>query len=484
MSKRISELTEVTAPLKTDTIPIVQAGVTKRILVRFLRVLGITIPEDHGAIGDGATDDTASLIDITSDHVAASTDDLSVVLAPRTYLANTVTGTIGVDGRIVGSWSHGLSIFGQGAKSLLKTSQNAALFIVRDTDAADRQKAATFAHFALQGDGKASGKTFQDLFRIGFFGSDGTSRDVIIDVYAKGAGGIGLLSAYTDLDGAGSVTIACRAEDCGTGLVGQEGEHHGYWSVNNTIGVRVGGNCNLIGGQFEDCTTAYSLDAGGNDAHGVMVGTSFTHNTTALNYGASVNGQYATGIRIFDGALTMAGNTRFHTFNGCFIAGTTYTFTASKVRFIGCTFGRESGGYHAGATFGTGGNGDSQIEFIDPRAEDGLIPSWIGAQYHPSATYTSNADKTLSFQHSWAPIITIADGSATATVNLFNQRTPSQGERQWVVNREGQTVNYYWATGTGIAIPTNKSALIGFSSGGNMICFALVDNVATSVARP
>jgi hypothetical protein len=441
-------------------------------IVTFNLVTGVTTLETRGAAGDGATDDTAQIADVGTDFGAGDTGSQVLALGARTYLTT---------GMAIGSpWPMGLSVYGQGPKSVFKTTTNAPCILMADGDASDRAKATTFSGISFLGDGKATGKTSQDGLRVGWGvpGLDGAARVFAQNLYAKDMGGIGFILAYTDLLGIGPVSVGCRAESCYIGMAGLEGEAHGFSANDCTTGLRVLGNFNMLGGQLEDNDVAYDLIAGGNDGHGNCVGVSFTHNAIAIQLGATTNGQYFTGCRLFDGDVVIAtGNDKFHTFNACLIAGTDYDLFG-KTRWLNCTFGQA---YYNSSDFTDGEN-----EFVNPLGEDGTVPSWIGQQHHCQVSYASNADKTLTSQQSWAEVVEVAAGSESATVNLFNTRTPSRGQRlQYVINRTAQSVKYYFASGTGITIPTLKTAIVGVSNdGANLSVFALLDNNASTVARP
>lgn len=421
---------------------------------------GVTTPEAHLAVGNGVANDTAAFTDIRDDHNGGDLSCVSTTLGARTYLAT------GID-----QWPMGLSVFGQGPKSILKTTTNAPLFVNRDSDLADRQKAATFAHFSLLGSGKASGLGSQDLFRVGYLSGDGTSRALALDLYAKDAGGIGLFLAYTDMDGIGSVNAFCRVESCAHGLLMLEGESHGLQAWNNTLGARAGGNSVFIGGSFEDNTKAFEITAGGNDAHGMCVGTSFVHNPTAIDIAATTNGYYFTGIRIFEGDINIAaGNGLFHEFKSSHISPSDLNLNG-KAFWYGITFGSA----YLGTVDTTGG----QNYFVECRGDNGAIPSWLGTLIHVPYTFPSDANQTLSGQQSWASIaLDIQNGVATASRTITSVRPPSRGEKFYVVNRSTFPHDYKWSSGTAVTIPAGCCAYVG-ADGTNALLLG-VCNIATA----
>ena len=432
---------------------------------------GVCTPEQFGALGDATTDD-AALTAAKTAFSAGTAADQALQIGARPYLTA---------GMAIGSpWPMGFSIFGKGNKSAFTTTANAPCILMASSIPAQQALTTTFSDLSFVGSGKASGLTSQDGLRVGYAGSDGAGRVTAINCYAKDMGGIGHILAYSDYLGAGPVSFGLRAESCASGLAGLEGEAHGYSAHACTVGAYALGNFNMIGGQFAENDLGFWAKAGGNDGHGVLVGVSFVHNTVSLQLDALNNGEYFTGCRFFDGSITIAnGNLKYHTFGDCLVAPTALNANG-KTRWLNCTFGTA---YYTSSSF-TGG----ENEFINPRGEDGTIPVWIGQNYHVSISYASNADKTLTSQQSWAEVVEIPAGSESAAVNLINPRTPSRGEKQWIVNRTLQTVNYFWGgAGTGMAIPTLKSALVGcdYSTGANAICYALDANNATvGVARP
>ncbi len=136
----------------------------------------------------------------------------------------------------------------------------------------------------LFGDGKASGKTLQDLvdMPVGAIGIKMTN------VKLRDAGGSGFKPAATvTSEFLGGVLNSVDALDCNIGLnLAERGEYI------NVIGSQVngcnqgvihqGGNVNVNGAIVTNNVEGYRLAAGVNDAHGVTQGCQINHNTTNL----------------------------------------------------------------------------------------------------------------------------------------------------------------------------------------------------------
>ncbi len=355
------------AQLKSDVLAAASAAATSADAVVLAAAItpGVCTLEKFDAEGDGTADDTPAIAAVGTAYRAVDPSDEALSVGARTYLT---TGS--------GQLPLGLAIIGHGPQSLFKSVTNAPIIMAYDASSLARARQTTWAFLGAIGSGKASGLTAQDGFRIGYFGGDGSGRTLMLGLYAQDIGGIAFLSPYSDKLGTGAVDAFLRAESCQTGLVGAEGESHGFQAIDCTIGVRIGGNHVLIGGGFETCATAYQLSAGGNDAHGMMLGVSFTHNTIVLDYGATNNGQYAVGIRIFQGDINIAtGNLKFHLFADSLIAPSNFNVNG-KSRWANCIFGTA---YYIAADFTDGEN-----EFINPLGEDGTVPQWIGQTKDPA----------------------------------------------------------------------------------------------------
>lgn len=419
---------------------------------------GVCTLEQFGAVGDGVTSDQAAWVAAMAALNAGTYKTLE--LGAKTYL---VSGNTAL--------TFGRSIVGQGATSVLKTTSNLPLVLVYDADAADRAKATTLADFAVEGSGKASGLGSQDGIRNGYLSGDGSSRVLISNVYAKSFGGIGIFTSYSDELGVGAVISDCRVESCAVGCLATEAELHNLQAVDNTVGLRAGGNCILIGGGFEGNTTAYEVTAGGNDAHGICIGTSWTHNTTAISIAATTNGQYFYNCRVFDGAISITnGNGLFHEFVGGHYEPTTLD-GLGKARWIGVTFGAS---YYVSSSFTNGEN-----EIIDPRGEDGTIPTWIGALIDPTYTFASDANQTLTAQQSAATCaLDVQAGVISASRQLTSTRPPNRGQRFHIINRTAYALTYKWSTGTVVSIPSGCAAYIG-ADGTNAVILGIYSVTAT-----
>lgn len=412
---------------------------------------GVTSPEAHDATGDGVADDNAEIEDVGTDHAAADADAAVLELGARTYL---VTG--------LDPWPMGLSIFGQGPRSILKTTTNAPIIKMADTDAGDRAKHTVFRDFKLLGNSTGAG---QNGIEVGYAGSDGTSQLRIEGVIAQDMGGStgrGFSWAYGD-EIIGAQLIGCEAKNCGDGYyAGHAGTLTGCKASECDRGLVIAaGNVNCTGGQLIENTIGVEVLGGGNDAHSIVSATHINHCTKAVKVGSITNAMTFADCHIYDGAIEINGdgaNQGVVHFDGGEFDVTTITATDGGVRFTNAVF--DTGYASGGVVTTTGGSGLGWVEFVNCTGRTGTLPSWIRDRVLVPYTFASDANQDLTWQQSVAKTIRVLSGVTTATRTLTNKWGSGDGRVQRIVNRNAQSVSFKWAAGGAVTIPTGTWALI------------------------
>ncbi len=415
-------------------------------------IAGSTTLEFFGAVGDGVTDDSAAY---TAAIAALNAGTFrALILGAKTYLVAGAT------------LSHiGCSIIGQGQASVLQTTTDAP--IVRLSSAHE-----TFlSSFKMIGNSTGS---FQRGVSNGFAGGDGASKLICVGLSAVDMGGSGFVSAYIP-DIVGPQFIGCIAQGCTIGFDVIACELAGCKATECGTGLWAdGGNVSWTGGDIIENDIGVLITVGGNDGHGIVCGCNINHNGIAVSVGAIINGHTFDGCHIYDGDINVTDNTGMVSFDGCTLAPKNYTFDNSLVRFTDCRF---ASGYLGTIT----DTNDADTQFVDCKHVDGTIPSYIGTRTRCVFTFPSDTDAVLTKVQSRAEVIDIQTGVVTATRALSSPRAPNQGERQIIVNRNPHSVNYYWSSGEGITIPTNKTAEIG-ADDTDAVCIWIADNSASSAA--
>lgn len=431
-------------------------------------VAGACTLEQFGAKGDGTTDDSAALSAASSALTAGTYSAL--ILGAKTYLVG------GVD-----PWPMGVAVIGQGpAATILKTTANAPVFLVHDTATASRNKLTSFASFSVVGNSTGAN---QNAIEVGYFGADGTTNLEITDVVAKNMGGRGFSWGYGGTIGMGPRVTNCKAISCGYGFYSADQANMvACQAINCGVGLTMGsGNVSWVGGDITGSTTkAVDILAGSNGGHGVLSGAQINHNAGPIAMVDIVHGFTIDACHIYQTPVSITGTTGVVTFSNCEMDPAGYTIgvtgSTSRVRFIDCTF--ETAYFTAFAQ-----DAASDVEFVRPMMFDtGAVPSFAGALMRLAYAFPSDADQTLTIKQSRAAVIDIAAGVVTATRKITSARAAAAGESVVVINRTGQTINFFWAGGgSGIAIPTNNTAVVD-SDGTNAVCRTLASNAASVVA--
>lgn len=408
--------------------------------------------EQFGAAGDGVTSDQAAFVAAKAALLAGTYGTL--LLGAKTYLIQGITD-------VASPWPMGVNVVGQGSASVLKTATNGPVFLLKDTDAADRAKNNVFFNFRVEGN---STGTSQNAIEVGYLGSDGAERVRVIGCTFNSLGGRGV-SVYASANVAqGPQVIGCKFYSCLYGVYGADQVNiDGCQFTSCTTGVYAfSGNVNISGGSMVSCTTGLHVAGGGNDGHGTANGVQFLHCTTPLRFGAVTNGHLIDGCLIYEGTILFdGGNAGAIVFQGGLVDATVFTLVG-KSRWVGVTF--DLGYYSSSSTTG----GDN--EFTNCRDIDGTVPAWIAALVQPTFTYPSDANAILSAQESRAELININAGVISAGRDLTSAHAPAGARSRQIVirNNTAQTVTYKWSSGTGVAITTGIALRIG-SDGTNAI---------------
>ncbi len=406
-------------------------------------IAGTCTLEQFGAVGDGTTDDQEAF-EAAIAALVAGTYSTIVLGAGKSYLIEG-TGDVMV-------FPFGCHIVGYVFTSIIKTSSNRSVLLLRDTDASDRNKYTSFTNFRIEGN-SAGGS--QIGLEIGYIGNDGSDRVRIIGCEFRSLGrGVSLTSPNSTASAAR--IVACRFDSCTYGVYAVMPLVLTSSTFNScTTGINIAtGNVNVTGCAFVECTLGAHVVAGGNDSHGTFSSCQFLHNTTALRFGAIANGHSVADCLIYQGAIVFdGGNAGAVSFVGGIVDATTYTLVG-RSRWIGVTFDQ--------AYFSSVSTTSGQNEFIDCRDIDGSIPTWIGQRQRLAYTFGSDANATLSSQDSWAQTIAIASGVISATRTLtMGTRPPNRAQRVLVKNGNAQDVAIQWASGSSVTVPAGQSAIVG-----------------------
>lgn len=453
MLKKISELPSIDSVDGEDVIPIVDVstGITKKVRTSQISGggAGACTPEQFGAVGDGVTDDQAAF-----NAAAAAISDgkySALVLGAKTYRLST--------GYSVPANS---SLVGQGMASVIYSTANITIVDVNGVNGV------TLRGFRVKGNSTGGSQdgihAYSEVFRAS-------------DLTVEYCGGIGILCYVgpnnTDFNAQNWSQI--RVSHCTGRGVDASREYtffRGLQIDNCGYGLVVGAGNVDADVMITRCTTGVWVAAGGNDGHGIVRG-QINHNTTAISIGALLNGHTFEDCHIYEGAIIVAANTGMVQFSDCVIDATSYSFTDSRVKFSNC---RIDQAYFASYTE----SGAPDVEWHNCRELDGTVPSFIGSRVRKAYTFPSDANQTLTAQQSRAAVIEILPGVLTASRNLVSARPPGAGESVHVANRNSQTVNYYWASGAGIAIPSNNTAIVD-GDGSKAVARIIASNVASSV---
>jgi len=409
---------------------------------------GVCTLEQFGAVGDGVTSDQAAF-EAAAAACAAGTYS-ALQLGAKTYLVTGINTS-----STPTQWPMGCAIYGYGGASILKTTTNDRVILVKDTNATNRAKHTRFENFTILGNSVGAN---QNGIECGYLGSDGSDHIDVRNVTFKNLKGRGLSMAYGLGATPGPSVSDCHAINCGEFGFGaySQMQFSNCTAQGCAIGFNVaGGNVIWDGGDLSDNVIGFQLAGGGNSAHGIVSNTEINHCTA---YGIDVltgvtNGHSFVGCHVFQSPMRFTSNTGLIQFTGCCIDPSDYTFDAtSNTRFVDCYF-------TMGYTNTDNGLGD--VEFVNPRQTIGGIPAFIGTRMQRSFTFASDANATLSAPQSRCEVLDIQAGVITANRTITSALAASKGHKILVRNGTAYTITYLWATGTGVTVLTGKSALVG-----------------------
>lgn len=448
MSKKISELLALAAAVDpTDVFPIVHGGSTyKATLLQARGFMSRVKWIDDFAAGDGSTDDTTQINAALAAIGAAGGGAL--LGGARQYR---ITGPLLVPGNTM------LAGMGPATEFLLAT--NTQGIRVTGQDAIVRDLRVTCSN---GGGGVAS----QDAISVGPWGvTSGPPRTRILNVTVDGAGQSGVFIAPNDVDvyQHGVLVQGLIAKGCARG-VWAHGEYNriiGCDTYAGTDGIYIPGGNNIVSG----CTSTGNsgkglwLVGGGNDGHGIVNACDLNHNAYNLWAGAVANGMPFVGCNFYGvgNAMMFVGSVGIRLMSCAYDLSDWY-FDGSVGTYID--------GYWPllavpSPTFHHNYNGHaSKTIFGRCLTSDGL-----GDQL--AYAFPSDAPQTLTVAQSLKKKLVVS-GSLTAPRQITSQLDATIGQEVFVRNTTGQTVNWAWASGTPIGIPTNTAMLVG-SDGTNAI---------------
>ena len=269
----------------------------------------------------------------------------------------------------------------------------------------------------------------------------------------------------------GPTITSPTAESCGWGFLETGGGE--YATISNphyhacTIGVEIGPNVSIVGGEITQCFDAgVDIVAGGNNAHGVISGTMINHNATTdtIRVGAITNGFDFVACKVFDGTIRLTGS-KGVSFRACTLDPAAYVFDGSTGTVIDGEF---PGGFANVVTDNANGNASATFWASTCRRLDGTIPTWAAVRQQLALTFTADADQALTKQQSEAATIVIGAGVLTATHKLTSTKAALAGMATvLLLNNNAQSVQFAWAAGTAVSVPPLTEMLIGCTDGVN-----------------
>lgn len=402
-------------------------------------------PEEFGAKANGTTDDSAAIqAALNACNVAGGGE---VRFQAKTYLVST--------GLTVYA---NTSLVGQGSATILTTSSNITLITITDQGCTVRDLRVT---------GTGAGAS-QDGVSVGPFGiSSGPPYTRILNITAEGFGrnGIFLAPNTVDVYQHAPLVQGARVTGCQYGIRIQ-GEYHrivacDLWA--NTTAIYVPGGNNIISAcTITGNTTGVWMVGGGNDGHGMITGCDINHNTTNFRADNTLaNGMPLVGCNFYGaGTSIMLVSSTGVRFVGCSIDVANLYFDGSVgTQFQSCLWPMTAAAntfnhnYNAHASKTVMGAGNVTL--------DGL-----GDQL--AYSFPADTNQTLTPAQSVKQVVVIAAGTVTATRTITSAMDATIGQRVLVRNNTAQTVNWAWASGASVAIPTGTAMWVG-SDGTNAI---------------
>jgi hypothetical protein len=289
--------------------------------------------DDHGAVGDGTTNDTAAFIAAIA---AANTIGGHVLIGKKTYV---VPGDNG-GGSLFAAFklNAGQWLIGEDREtSIIKVTGDARGLQLSE-------EGSGCANLTFQGPGIGAGLLFNTGVVI--YGNGVTIKDCLFKDFSgsansNGGGGVLVLNlAALSNFKRGSSILNCDFTANVCGLNTYAGGEYINYSVgrlyaNTTAIVNRGGNNKYSNLNFNANTTAFSLQTGSNDGHGVMSNCTVNHNTTNLLITSITQGFKFVGCMFYEGNITITGSTRI-AFTGCDLVGSgTLTLTSNTSIKVG-----------------------------------------------------------------------------------------------------------------------------------------------------
>ena len=278
---------------------------------------GTTTPEEHGAVRDGVTNDSAAFI-------AAAATGKTIICGNGTYLINTTGFTLATAYQQL-----------KGNGTTLKTTSNIAIcsFGAQGVGVSD-------VRFLGNSTGASQIAISDNVSTTGY------ERTFIRGCYIDGFGQAGIITYnFATALHQGTLidsTVVINCPTYGIWLVGEYCSVVGCGVYQNGIGIRnQAGNNLVVGCKITDNTTGTQDVGGGNDGHGGYYGCDINHNTTNVHsFNSLGQGQPYVGCNIYGtGTSINLVSSIGMRFMHCAIDVDDYFFDGSTgTQFQGCLF--------------------------------------------------------------------------------------------------------------------------------------------------
>lgn len=413
-------------------------------------VRGTCSLEQFGAVGNDATLDGAAMVLAMAALTAGTYGTL--VLGAKTYdITNAVPITPPAS----------TTIMGQGnGPSILKTTANNTTILISNEDC-------TLSKFQILGNSTGANQVGVRSGTIATPGS-GVSRLMLSDVTFKNLGADGFQYNQNPLNGGASTYMGPAlsnviADGCATGFrLGERGEYCNFSNCHAQRSTGFGGVFGAGNYTLSGCTFTFNHDGADftlstNGVHGGVAGCKFNHNTNhQVRYGGGY-GQQLVGCQIYGTQITVTGATAGFELIGCEIdVGAWVVGAGATLRLADCLedniYGNDVSGVDTGAT----------VIIENCHRLDGTTPAWWLPWLQQNFTFSSDANKTLTYQQSYCETLVIQSGTISTLRKITSLRSPQAGGKpQRIINNNAQGVQLAWSSGSAYTIPAGQWALVG-----------------------
>ena len=291
--------------------------------------------KSFGAVGDGVTNNYTAFVNA----VAAAGVGGRIYVPRGRYLVSS-----SLDNYII-ELLQGQTLFGDGAGSVILTTDNRALIAVLGANGAND---VVVENIRVVGSGKAANLSLQSLIMV-----YQAKRAIIRNVYADSCGGTGANAYFggaitvSDINATSPSYQGARIEnpilqENGIGIyLSRLGEYTTVVSPlisNGETGMKItAGNYGVIGGDIVGNDLGVELADDNNSGHGTFSGVKINHNIASVSITGLAQGTTFTGCMLYYGNATISNNTGVK-FVSCDLYGNgTWTFTNNtKSLFSNC----------------------------------------------------------------------------------------------------------------------------------------------------